>query len=392
MTIMTALRPLTVICTFTFGAMLCMGSLPFMVGGFVEQLGFSLATAGRIASVEATSMAVACAVTAWIARRQINLRVIVIVGTALLGISNLACTWAGQPEFFGIARGASGFATGLIYSAGNLYIARIEKPDRLFAVYYGVGVFAAAVGLLLAPELVGRLGIHAAYASFGCAAMLALLAVPFYPQKSASLSTQPGIDVAVATHASRAGGLLILFALLVNYAFNGGIWIYFERIGFALHMEPDQLGLVLSVGTLLGLLGSLASVALGTRLGRFFPIAIGHVLSMVSVGLLQGASIGGFYAAAALLNVAITLLTPYCLGALALTDRDGRMALLGTFALLAGYGLGPALISTLLRGQDFQSALFWTQAAFVLTLLMFSLAFYLLRTPRPVGRPVGHKA
>lgn len=385
MTFMTAIRPLTVICAFTFGAMLCMGSLPFMIGGFVEQLGFSLATAGRIASVEATSMAVACAATAWLARGQTRLRVIVIVGTALLGISNLACLWARQPELFGIARGASGFATGLIYSAGNLYIARFERPDRLFAVYYGVGVFAACIGLLLAPELVGRLGIHAAYASFGCAALLALLVVPLYPQQSVSQSAQPGLEVAAVPLAARAGGSLILLALLVNYAFNGGIWMYFERIGSALRMGPEQLGLVLSAGTLLGLLGSLVSVALGTRLGRFVPIAIGHVLSMVSVALLQGGSMGGFYAAAALLNVAITLLTPYCLGELALTDRDGRMALLGTFALLAGYGLGPALISTLLRGQDFQSALFWTQGAFASTLITFALAFYLLRTPRSVG-------
>jgi hypothetical protein len=64
---------------------------------------------------------------------------------------------------------------------------------------------------------------------------------------------------------------------------------------------------------------------------------------------------------------------------------------LGTFALLAGYGLGPALISTLLRAQGFQSALFWTQGAFASTLITFALAFYLLRTLRPVRRAVGPK-
>lgn len=357
-------------------------AMPSFLGYYESGLGFSLALAGRIASLETMGIPIGQAICIlFIARRGVNLRIAITIALGVFAIAQLLSLWPQNMTLFSAGRMLSGIAGGgLIEAIVCLYFAGLARPDRAFSLFYGVFFVVGPLGLYGFPPVFEEHGVRVVYLALFVVALAAMVAVRWLPSTTHSSSAHaPSMHAAEGS--AEAGALpvrpmiagLLCLSLLVNYIGNGGVWVYMERIGSAIGMDSADNALYLSVGMVTGLLGSAAAVAGAGRMGRSTAILIGLAILAASYLMLLGRVPGiGFLVAVMLLNVAVTFLTPFYLSALSRTDRTGRNATLGVFSMGIGYGLGPGAMSLFLGQGNFHAMLLAALGTAVLSALLLA--------------------
>jgi predicted MFS family arabinose efflux permease len=156
---------------------------------------------------------------------------------------------------------------------------------------------------------------------------------------------QAALSLPAGATPARLGWPICALAGLGMFALGaGGLQAFVERLSAAIGIAPQELGHALAFGAGMSILAPLLVMALGTRLGRALPIALGGaVLCLISWMLTHAAQPTLFLANAALLGPLGLLLSPYLFGVLALLDASGRLAGAGPAFLMLGVALGPAL-------------------------------------------------
>ena len=123
---------------------------------------------------------------------------------------------------------------------------------------------------------------------------------------------------------------------------HSALWVYQERIGKSIGLEPQQIGAILGGSILAGALGAGLSGLLGRRLGLLFPqlLSFGTAL-LATLVMVYGDSTVAFAATACLIHMVWFFSLPYLLSMAAELDPSGRLAGLGNAAIFVGQGLGP---------------------------------------------------
>lgn len=368
------LNMLALVANFSFAA------VPVFLGAYVDVLGLSLAEAGRIASFETMGNALGIiAMAMGMTSPAMKIRQVAGGSLAILAAAQIASALVDGTAGLAIARAVSGFAAGLAYSAGNVYISGLAKPDRPFAIYYGMLFVAGPLGLAIVPALLPLMGLKGVFFAYAAILLLSLFLLPLYPPQRSPADAAPATMPQRSSVRASLSMYILLGALFINFIFNGGVWIYAERIGARTGASPETLGLLLSLAMLSGLIGTAIVSVLGARLGRLAPITATHFALMLVMFLFyQEPGLLTFFAAVALFNIAITAMTPYALALLAAADNTGRMAVLGTATFSLGYGLGPAALSFLLQDGDFKMSFVVAGAGFGVSLALVWVSFYLL--------------
>lgn len=378
------LRPLVVVNVIALFVMLSFASAPVFLGSYVDVLGFSLTQAGQVATAETLGLAVGSLLSSvLIARSGINLRGVVALCLLVLAAAQVGSALSTDVWSLIAFRGLSGLMAGLIYNAGNIYISGLAKPDRPYALYYGMLFVAGPLGLVTLPLVLPLIGLAGFFYVYGAALFLCIGLMAHYPKARGVQASDPDeADITAPTDGVRVLPMgLLLMAIVLNYICNGGIWVYAERIGMATGLAAEALGLLLSIAMLSGLLGSAFVTVVGDRFGRLLPVCVAHLMLVGSmVWFYSEPDATGFFCAVSLLNIAITLMTPYLLAFLAKVDDTGRGVVLGNVGISIGYGVGPGAISLLLVGDDFRQAFLWSMVGFALCLLLVFLAFRSLKS------------
>lgn len=359
-------------------------AMPVFMGGYVDVLGFELTLAGRISSAEALGMALgSIVVLVLFARPGWNLRRSVLISLLGFASANLVSSLTESAAIFGISRFVSGFSGGgIVFTTASLYISSFPNPGRPFAVFFGILFLIGPLGLMILPQIFDQFGMSSTYLVLSLATLCSLLFIRAYPAyRGQGPATAGGGDVCRQDAAKIVVGLLLL-ALFINYVFNGGIWVYMERLGVSLGLGDQQLGVLLGIGMLCGLLGTAAAWILAERCSRLTPILIGQALLIVSVLMfLNAESAGLFLAGNITFNASLTFFTPYYLSALARADSTGRSAMIGTLVFGFGYGLGPAALSLIVGEGNFTPALIVANLAFVVSVIFTLAAWFAERRP-----------
>ncbi len=144
--------------------------------------------------------------------------------------------------------------------------------------------------------------------------------------------------------------LIVLFALL--FFGHSALWVYQERIGKSIGLEPQQIGGILGGSILAGALGAGLAGLIGRRLGLLLPqlLSFGTAL-LATLIIVYGDSAVAFATTACLIHVAWFFSLPYLLSMAAELDPSGRLAGLGNAAIFVGQGLGP-FGAALVVGED----------------------------------------
>ncbi len=300
---------------------------------------------------------------------RVNWRHLALAGLALMVIGNWATAESHEYNAIVWARIAAGLGEGLVIAVSFAALGRAANPDRAFGIYLIIGLGVSAAVLAGLPLLEARIGSPDTFRSMAGLTLLSISLLVWVPGRG-STSTTPGApDARISKHLAVAG----LIGVFLYFIAQGAVWSYFERIGTASGVAPMVIGEAMGISSFAGVGGALVAVGLVARFGRSFPLIASGLLSLVSFWLLRGHVSGSELIVAGIaFNFAWNLAQPLLSGLCSEADRQCRVVVAMGCIQTVGFGLGPALTGSLLRGDEFGPSL-WVSAA----VLVVSLAIVL---------------
>ncbi len=217
--------------------------------------------------------------------------------------------------------------------------------------------------------MLSQFGPEALFDSFAGLTLISMIVLAWLPRGTDRpgrlLEGTPG----VAKHLAVAG----LVGAFLYFIAQGAVWSYFERLGAASGIDPNTIGEAMGLSSFAGVGGAFLAVLLVSRCGRRWPLIASGILSVVSFWLLRGHISGTELIVSGLLfNFAWNLAQPLLSGVCSDADCRGRIVVAMGCIQTVGFGIGPALTATLLRGHDYSVAL-WTSATVLVVSLLVIL-------------------
>jgi len=308
-------------------------TMPFQVGALMDGTGLSPSQAGFFGFCQVGALAAGMIlISPWIDRIPPTM---VATGSALLSASAnaglfLVHVYPAQ-LLFGVL---AGLGFGFVFAATIASAAACEDADRLYAIGNG-GALLLIMAIMAALPVIathfGALGIFVGIAVLALACSLCFVGF----RRAAHIERVP----IAAWRTEGAPGLLFSWA-----AFSigtGALYAFSERIGKGIHIEPEAIGVVLSAGVFVGVLGTAAAAFLGGRVHRQRALIggmLGSGLSCLLLGYAPGLLV--FAAGIFVYWICYMFLYSYLLGTAAQLDATGRVGTLGGGMERLGYGVG----------------------------------------------------
>ena len=316
-------------------------AVPLWVGAIIDSYGFSAETAGTIAAVEFTTVALASyAVAPRI--HQLSVRMLCTIGLGLLIAANGCATLLDSVGPFVVCRAIAGVGKGLVISAAFGLAGRTAAPARSFALLNGGYALLSALTYLVVPFAITSHGAAGAFASLCVATVLGACLLPWIPtaRSDGRQVAQPTID----GHTSNTGGLLALVALVLLVAGSSIIWTFIERLGIRTGLSITEIGMILSGAAFITLIGPALAHVLDTRAGYRLPVLLGvgvkTALAAV-LGTVNSAVV--FIIAVPLFNLSMLFAVPYLQALMSVADPKGRYAAAAGATMTLGAALGAYL-------------------------------------------------
>ncbi|AJP53244.1 MFS transporter [Pseudomonas simiae] len=342
---------------------------PILGGALIDQVGVPLNAIGVIFAAELIAMAIACGVCALLMAR-VDRRRFARVALLILAVGNLISTQVHSQTWLVVLRIICGASGGAVMAVVYATAALRRSKDATFAV---INIGNLLWGMLLVtsmPLLLQVFGVRGAFGLLAITSLLAALGCGRIPRHYPDAQR-------IAHGAARPFGvtsllLIALFALL--FFGHSALWVYQERIGKSLGLEPQQIGAILGGSILAGALGAGLSGLIGRRLGLLFPQLLSFGAALVATLIMvYGDSTVAFATTACLIHMVWFFSLPYLLSMAAELDPSGRLAGLGNAAIFVGQGLGP-FGAALVVGEGHFRAVGWLAAcAYGLALIISCL-------------------
>jgi predicted MFS family arabinose efflux permease len=308
-------------------------AMPFQVGALMDGTGLTSGQAGLFGFVEVGSLAAGMILIAsWIDR--VPPRIIAIASAFLAGAANLGLYFIHSFSAELICGALSGLGFGFIFAATISAAATAEEPDRLYAIG-NAGALLLIVGIMAIIPLIGRhFGPLGVFVSIACLAIAgSVFFLGFRRGQTTSLTRPP------AWRIQGAPGLLFSWA---SFSLGtGALYAFSERIGKTLQIQPETIGIVLSAGVFVGLIGTGAAAVLAGSVNRRRALIVGMLGTGVSCLLLGYAiNLTMFIAGVCAYWICYMFLYSYLLGTAAQLDDSGRVGTMGGGLERLAYGAG----------------------------------------------------
>ena len=323
----------------------------FLVGGLMDDLGFSEIQAGTLGTIEMMTVAATSMLVAPFMAKLPVVRVAVF-GVLLAGLAQLGSALLDSFWLLIGTRFASGVGSGLVLAASTTAAAGAVNPDRLYG--YAIAGFMGLMSLLtpVLASIIEARGIAGGYATLGGVFLLLspLLIWLGRTRRAVVITGSPG-------HSVPRGELVLLMAVMVMFGLGPGpVWSFMERIGVGIGIEAERVGSIYSMAILCGLGSSLFAGALGARWGRTGPLTLAFLMQGVScLGFGFVSSEVGYASMMVLFWLSYMFLNVFLFATVAAFDPVGRVgpAAVGSFMLVLG--LGPALGGVLVTAGTYQT-------------------------------------
>jgi predicted MFS family arabinose efflux permease len=192
---------------------------------------------------------------------------------------------------------------------------------------------------------------------FACLAGFSLISTPvfrgFKTNAIARLDLPQTKRQAVWRTAGAPGLLFSWAALSTGTAMT---YVFAERIGKSIHLPPTEVGLVLSSGVFVGLVGTTSAALFSQRLDRRVALIVGLAGSGLACLLIgQATSLIPFAAGIGLFWVFTMFLYCFLLGSAAILDKSGRLGTFGSGTERLGYAVGAWLAGLLAQHVSYSA-------------------------------------
>ena len=321
-----------------------------LVSGLIDGLHFTEKQAGLVASANVYGAALGALSSVFFVKRIAWRPVAVGLLAALIVVDIVSIFVHAAPGLIA-TRFVHGTIGGMLVGTGFSVIARTRVPDRTFGMLLVVQFGFGGLGVMIIPRLIPLYGTPVLFITLILFSLVTLAMIPLladYPPKPVDPTVQAGSGIKWVP---------LTIALLSVLLFQGGnmaLAAYMIELGRAYGLQTDFISTMLGIAAWIGALGSLLVVFMGTRFGRFWPLAIGLLLTIVGNAAFHF-SASAFIYAAANIGTAVTwaFVIPYLLGMCAAFDPSGQTAAMGGFVSKMGLASGPLIGGFLIDGTHY---------------------------------------
>lgn len=356
---------------------------PVLGGALVDRTAITLGQMGMLFGIELIAMAVGCGAAA-LAMNRVDRRVFCVAMLAVLAIASIGSALSTDYIPLSFSRAVAGVAGGAIQAVVYATTAARTKKDQTFATINIALLMWGALTIGIVPVALQKFGIAAVYYSFAVMAIIALAGLRRIPRRAPDVSSIRVTGSARLHFDTRVIALLALFTLL--FGGHGVLWVYQERIGHALGMSAQSIGIILGGGILAGALGAALAGAINQRISHMTAqlVAFGGSIA-ASLVVVYGQSSAAFTVAAfALMAVWFFGLT-YLFALTAELDPTGRLTGISNAAIFVGQGLGPVAAAIVVGDGNFR-AVGWLSAGIYLACVI--LAVYVTSSDAARGHTI----
>lgn len=303
--------------------------MPFQVGALIDGTGISARQAGLFGLAEVGALAVGMLLIGqWIDR--VPIRTLAVVSALLAASANVALFLVRAFPVQLLCAAVAGSCFGFVFAATIAAAASSDEPDRLYAIGNGGSLLLIMGTLTALPMVAARLGIFGIFAGIAALAVISCLFLT-------------GLRRGACTERHRVAAWRIrgVPGLLFSWASfstgTGALYAFSERIGKSINLTAETIGVVLSGGLLVGVVGTLAAAYVAGRINRRRALGCGMLGSGLSCLLLGYASnLLLFTLGVSLYWMCYMFLYSYLLGSAALLDATGRVGTIGAGAYIGG--------------------------------------------------------
>lgn len=339
---------------------------PVLIGAMIDRIGITVNEAGLIVSGEMSGLGAASLFGAMVAHRW-NRRKFAYGGILVFVLANWLSGFATSFWPLWSFRIAAGFGAGMMMAMYNAAGSATRSPERFFALAIGVFLAVGAVFILVAAKLLAAGGLMAVYVTLALLCFPVIIAAAWLPRR-----------VVIQTMNTCAEGepvkllaIVSLAAMFVLFTGTSALWAYQERIGGLLDLSVDRIGVILSLATICGIVGSSIAFFAGIRIGRTTMIA-SSLLGLLSASLLlvYGNTEASYILAAVLIPTMWYLSLPFIVGVMAWLDKTGRLVNLGSAAYALAMGTGPAVAAWAIGDSGLYTNVGWIGVASYLVCIL----------------------
>lgn len=324
--------------------------LPFVIGALISSLGLNEAQAGILSSVELGAIALGSMLVAPFMGR-LPRRTLAIIGALLAMLASVFSMSLDSYETLLWVRASSGLGCGLALAAGNATVSSARSPEKLAAHMSVYFVLLMIVMMSLFARVTAEYGHQGAYAALTGSFVFSALWLFLLPQGASVCGGMSGAVKFRKNTLWSLTGLCMLGAMFMFQMRDTMSWAFVERIGTNLGYSAENIGNLLSIQAVLGLIGPLMASVMGARLGLKIPVLLAVMFSgAVTVFiLLSTKSVVLYGVSVSLISITYFYALAYLTALAAELDQQGRIVAASGGLLIAGSAVAPFISGLILQ-------------------------------------------
>ncbi|MBS7663601.1 MFS transporter [Pseudomonas lalucatii] len=346
-------------------------ALPFLISAIINDLDLNEAQAGLLMSAEFGFTMLASLLVAPFMGRAPR-RTLALGGTLLAIAANLVSAHMNDLYALGAVRCVAGIGAGLALACGNACVASAKQPDRIAGHMNILSVLLMIVVMLGYAKVMALYGLAGLYYAMAGTMAVMLLAIPAMEQRATLVKAAVVAKSGPGNVLLSLPAICMMLAMFVFQARDTMGWAFVERIGIMVGYSGEEVGVLLSFQSFVGLVGPLLAAMIGKRFGLSTPV----ILAILLTGATSLCYVLGEYSktmyTVGVMTICITYFyaLSYLTGLAAAMDREGRIVAASSSFLSLGLAVGPAISGGLISLGGFSLAAWGIAVTVVLTLLL----------------------
>ena len=367
------------------GCLSAAGALPFnfapvIFGSAADSFGFLPNEIGYMSSIFLFMFALSIVLTYWL-QEKVSWHSIMYGGPILGGVAMVAMAASSSSTAWYIGWAIVGLCFGPVFSIVVPILAKQEESASAFGGKLALETGIPALLLLTFPILVapffGYVGV--AVGSLVALAFMAWSAI-LIPRSEATTGQSAAMEGSTTEEKPRNTGMraaIIWIGIVTICIYFGGqisTWIFVERSAKILDYGDASIGLLLFLGKSGAMVGAIAAMLLGFRLGRLTPHWLSFVVLMTGqILLLLAPSYFAFMSGAFLFEFGWSFLVPYLMADVGELDVTGKLIIFVPAAQALGGAYGPALAGNLVTTSDYSNVFIFGMTTAVICVAIFTI-------------------
>lgn len=282
-------------------------------------------TAGVVASLEMTVIAISSVITSWMLK-LVSKRSLLLSGVIFTLVGSFFTNITGDFQSMLLTRIVAGAGEGALLAVSSAVLAGSADPDRAYGRLSTIVIIicsAVVFSLPISSEL-AELQYNVFTTVFISCAVLAIPVI-IISKNATDFRVLEGSQLKWESEGSKIS-LLGVGVFLIGIT-SGSMWPFYYTYGQQAGLSQTQIDAAVGLSTLLSMGGPMLAAIIGASLGRLSQVSLGTiVLTCAIVGMTQLHDPVSYHVSAVFIIAATYFSLSYFLGYAALLDQSGRGA------------------------------------------------------------------